>query len=412
MATPEQHRLNFARRALICSSVLALLCSPALGKSDWVEGDVNELRVPKGTDMPIDNDVDAPRLPKHSASPERHAHDSFTPPPGTVVKDVSDAGGIELGPNGQPRRSSAPLEAHISAVGTSSNFQAPGIDAQAASLLMQAPMYAIPKTTAVSPKSFRAWLDETHPGLSAKITKDEIVEVKGQWDDSAHALRSFGLPFTRVTGQRFAEVNLEKTKVVIVNCAGELPNEALLSLRRFVAMGGSLVTTDWALSGVLQKAFPGYVTWNGGFTANRVVDAVEVARDETDLLANTPPVAHWKLDNKSQTVKINRPGPVKVLVRSRMLMREDPDNLGVLAFTLSYGNGQILHLVGHFDNNSELAFNNALPDPAPGIDISLRQAITANFLARALQQKDSTESQSASTGNADGEASPERAMQK
>lgn len=371
--------------------LLIYFCSyPGYSKSDWVEENVNEFQVParaeseKRSRQKTSSKDDEISVPVRRALPlERHAHDApYIPPPGTVVKDVSDTGGVELGPNGQPQRTRAPLEAHISTMGNASGYEAPGIDNRAQSLLMQAPMYAIPKTVAITPKSFRAWLGETHPGLPEKLTKDEIIEVKGQWDDSGHALRSFGLPFTRVTAQRFAEVNLDKTKVVIVNCAGELPNEAILSLRRYVAMGGSLLTTDWALSGVIQKAFPGYVEWNGGYTAARVVDAVEVSEDDAELLANTPPVAHWKLDNKSQTVKIIRPGPVKVLVRSRMLMREDPSNLGVLAFTLDYENGQILHLVGHFDNNSELAFNNALPDPAPGIEISLRQAIAANFLAR------------------------------
>jgi hypothetical protein len=46
-----------------------------------------------------------------------------------------------------------------------------------------------------------------------------------------------------------------------------------------------------------------------------------------------------------------------------------------------------MHLVGHFDNNSELAFNSAIPDAAPGLGFSLRQALAANFIAQALKQE-------------------------
>jgi hypothetical protein len=71
---------------------------------------------------------------------------------------------------------------------------------------------------------------------------------------------------------------------------------------------------------------------------------------------------------------------VQVLVRSRVLMQREPSQLGILALTFPYGEGQVLHLVGHFDNNADRAFNNALPDPAPIIGIGLRQAIAANFI--------------------------------
>ena len=113
------------------------------------------------------------------------------------------------------------------------------------------------------------------------------------------------------------------------------------------------------------------------------MDAV-VVDDDPVLLAGVPRVAYWKLENRSQTVKVLDGRAVQVLARSRMLMGRESSQVGILALTFPYGDGRILHLVGHFDNNADRASNLALPDPAPMIGIGLRQAIAANFVLAAL----------------------------
>lgn len=313
---------------------------------------------------------------------------SFIPPEDIPVGDVSDTGGVELGPDGRPRKTRAPLEAGISTWGQNNDGMSTGFDGRAEQILRQAPLLATPKIISADPKQFKAWLSATHPGVLENATKDQIVEIKGEWDDCAHALRTFGLPYTRVTPKKLAETNLDNAKIIIVNCEGHLPMDAITSLRRFVAMGGSLLTTDWALQNVVEKAFPKTIRWHQGYytdgAQNRITDAVVVSRDP-ELTAGTPPVGHWQLVKKSQIVQIINPDDVLVLARSRS-MREDPTMLGILAVTFKYGNGHVMHLVGHFDNNSELAFNTAIPDPAPGLGFSMRQALAANFIANALKQ--------------------------
>jgi len=170
----------------------------------------------------------------------------------------------------------------------------------------------------------------------------------------------------------------------VVNCGANLNADALKKVRKFVQDGGYLLTTDWALDSCLEKAFPGYVEWNSDYTENSVVDAV-VVDDDPVLLVGMPRVAYWKLENRSQTVKVLRGREVQVLARSRTLMQRECSNLGILALTFSFGAGRVLHLVGHFDNNADRAFNNALPDPSPVIGISLRQAIAGNFVVAALK---------------------------
>ena len=85
---------------------------------------------------------------------------------------------------------------------------------------------------------------------------------------------------------------------------------------------------------------------------------------------------------------------VSILARSSLLAARDPQlrvidplQAGALAVEFSFGRGKVLHLVGHFDNCANSFKPNLLPDPAPDIGISLRQAITANFLAEALGSK-------------------------
>src|SRR6185369_13580905 len=154
-------------------------------------------------------------------------------------------------------------------------------------------------------------------------------------------------------------------------------------LKKFVLNGGYLITTDWSLENCTQRAFPGILEWNGGYSGSFLADATSMYPD-SPYCKNVPTQAFWKLDNKCQTVRVRRRDMVKPLVRSRYLLQDDPDQIGILACTFDYGKGKVLHVVGHFDNNSDLAFNNALPDPS-AIGISMRQAIMANFIVEGLE---------------------------
>lgn len=97
--------------------------------------------------------------------------------------------------------------------------------------------------------------------------------------------------------------------------------------------------------------------------------------------------APWKLDIESHLIHINNPQIVKVLAVSETLKRQDPDCIGALAVFFKFGRGSVLHMVGHFENNSPIPVGEMLPDPAPVIGIGLRQALAANFVAAALEGK-------------------------
>lgn len=345
--------------------LLAFLLSPPLSvlASDWVEDESNTVQLPT-----------------------RH----LAPPAQSKASSPMHDGALKVTDPGRP---GSPPSQHIHGSALEGAVRRNGytnpLGTRTDPLMWAQEALPAPETKLVPAKVFQGWLKQTHPELETH-TKNEIVEVRGEWDDSGHVLHSFGLEHTKLRASKLAETSLAGTKIMVVDCAGNLQTPALQVIRDFVRDGGYLITTDWALDGCLSKAIPGYVTWNGGYSASEVVDASIVAPDSS-LISGTVQHAHWKLDAKCQLVKLLR-ADVCILVRSRDLMRDDPDNLGILAVTFPFGKGHVLHLVGHFDNNSDRAFSSALPDPAPRIGISLRQAIAANFVVEALRSSSSAPS--------------------
>jgi hypothetical protein len=346
----------FKRRRSITSYLLltALLLGARAFASDWVGGDTVMFR-----EVPGNRTVAPAPIPQSRKSDDG-------------ALSVTDPG-VAGSPSDQHPPSA--LQGNVNQV--NSSYAGTFFNGEA-----RQPVLAAPAEGIVPPKVFQAWLQQTHPELTAH-TKSEVINVKGQWDDSAHALHNFGILSTKISASKLVPESLVGTRILVIDCAGELNEAQLKTVREFVYAGGYLLTTDWALEGCLTRAIPGYINWNGGYSPKEMVDAREAVSDST-LLKGTPPRAYWNLEMKCQTVHVMKVNQVTILVRSNVLKRDDPDQLGILAATFNYGKGRVLHLVGHFDSNSDRAFNNLLPDPAPGIGISLRQAIAANFIAEAL----------------------------
>jgi SAM-dependent methyltransferase len=253
------------------------------------------------------------------------------------------------------------------------------------SLIDTPPVISAAVSKTVPPEMFKAWLDKAHPGvlLSVNGSPGRVIVVKGRWDDSGRTLRALGIQYERVGSGDLEDMPFDNVKVLVVDCAGSAPRESLQRIRDFVARGGYLLATDWALDNLIEKAFPGYVEYDRKKNAEAIYDAYVVNPDPV-LFANAVTNAHWKMDEASHLLRVVKPGSVRVLARSRKLEKEDPGSQGVLAVAFPFGKGYVMHMVGHFDNNGFFKFTNALPDPAPAIGISLRQALAANFVVAGL----------------------------
>lgn len=362
--------------------IAATVCSSALA-SDWIDDErVQEFQQPKKHKVAPPDNEDSESMSTAPRRPQQRRPAISDDDGGGMAPSVIDEGDGGENIPGPKKAKGNRLEGNVSSFTAAS--PAPVAPAMPTTFHMKAAQEQI-----VEPIVFRNWIEKSHPELKGGLVKqrEQVIEVKGRWDDSGHALRSFGLGYTKVPVNRIAAYDLSKAKILIIDCAGEVPTDAHEPIRNFVFNGGFLLTTDWALDNFLQKAIPGFVDWGGDDNPDsRVVDSF-VSDTTTPFTKDTVPRAYWKLDKKSKNMRIVNPRKVKVLARSRLMMNENGSG-GDLAATFRYGKGRVLHMVGHFDNNSDRAFNNMLPDPAPTIGISLRQAIAANFVAEALAQPD------------------------
>lgn len=364
--------------ALSLSAVAALSIGSALA-SDWVEDQKSQFQVnPQDYAAPPQS---APQLAPPNAPP-------IAPPrqkPGGGV--VLQGGATTFGASGQTQRPQ---------YSTTVGANAASLGADADRFLMGA------RTDAnVPPSQFRGWLEKTHPefNLSAQ-SGNAVIEVKGAWDNSAEILEALGIRYQRIKGRELRGMPLDGTKVMVVNCDGRVPRETFQAINSWVARGGYLITTDWALNELVEKAFPGNIAWNGKQTDGSVVDALIVGPEPSRFQGANVGRATWKLDRESQMVKILNPRNVRVLARSFKLAQHDPNRVnhldpdpnhwGILAVEFKHGRGRVLHLVGHYDYNSPTFRKYNLQDAIPGVGIGLRQAIATNFLVEAMnkQQRD------------------------
>lgn len=257
------------------------------------------------------------------------------------------------------------------------------------SMIKTAPVQGGVKSDIVKPKVYQNWLKKTHPQFALNVSKyseDTVVVVKGQWDNSAKTLKKLRVNHKRVSAKEFNKLSLKDTKVVIIDCEGGLDRLGKQKLRTFVIRGGYLLSTDWDLDGFLSSTFMNYVVWNKATNRKLIYDATVIDADPV-LFKNTVTNAPWKLDQESHLIRIMNPKKVRLLIVSRKLQKEDPDRLGALAIAFPFGRGYVLHMAGHFDNNSGIPIRHRLPDPAPVIQLSLRQALAINFLVAGVENR-------------------------
>ena len=136
--------------------------------------------------------------------------------------------------------------------------------------------------------------------------------------------------------------------MLVINCPGQIPSAGVGTVREFVAKGGSLFTTDWALSNVIEPAFPGLVAHNQKRTSDTVV-RVEIVDHDNPFLKGVmddgdDPI--WWLEGSSYPIEVLDADQVQVLIRSRELADqwgEDP-----VAITFKHGEGEVFHMISHY----------------------------------------------------------------
>ena len=180
------------------------------------------------------------------------------------------------------------------------------------------------------------------------VQASDIVVVAGCYDHVEHVLGALELPHTVIEPDRLPSVRLRPEQLVVVNCPGKLPHRAIDQVRTFVAGGGSLFTTDWALRHVIEPAFPGVLAYNDSPTADAVV-RIEIVNRDNPFLAGVldgDDDPQWWLEGSSYPIRILDHDRVDVLLTSRELGErwgEQP-----VAVLFRHGDGEVFHMISHY----------------------------------------------------------------
>jgi hypothetical protein len=175
----------------------------------------------------------------------------------------------------------------------------------------------------------------------------EILITLGQYDKVQQVLDHLQLPYQTLPCGVLEGLPLRADQVLILNCPGQFSPAGLEVLRLFVARGGTLITTDWALETAVQRAFPGTIEYTGHPTADDVVGVSWVHPDHpfTRGVEVSGQAVSWWLEGSSYPIRI-LDRRVTVLVRSEQMGKrygEDP-----LVVTFDYGEGTVVHLTSHY----------------------------------------------------------------
>jgi hypothetical protein len=197
-------------------------------------------------------------------------------------------------------------------------------------------------------KLTRRLMEKEKPEDLKHLGSTQVVLVRGCYDKGESIFTHCGIPVTTIEPDQVATVPLDPDQILYVNCPGQLDERSIERVRSFVTGGGLLVTTDWALKHVLEKAFPGFVAYGGKATADDVVRVVFEPVEDTFLEGlldpNDDPL--WWLEGSSYPIKVLDPARVKVLASSKEMAQKYGEAPIVVAFEV--GAGKVYHMTSHF----------------------------------------------------------------
>lgn len=175
----------------------------------------------------------------------------------------------------------------------------------------------------------------------------EILVTLGCYDKVQQVLDYLELPYQTMPCKIVKQLSYRADQVLIVNCPGEFDAEGIAALRNFVKVGGTLITTDWALKEVIEKAFPGVMKFNGVSTTDDVVTVswIDPGSVYTRGVAVADHEIKWWLEGGSYPIEI-LDERVQVLMKSVGMGKKYKDDVLVAKF--AYGEGTVFHLTSHY----------------------------------------------------------------
>ena len=173
------------------------------------------------------------------------------------------------------------------------------------------------------------------------LRQEEVLVAPGKYDRMQEVLDLLDIPYTQGVPDLKAR---RLAKLMLVNCPGNVLEGHIAAVKRWVRLGGYLVTTDWAVR-PLHSMFPNYIRWTGESTDDTTVELD--SRDEAaDSLTDEPETAErpvWWLEGSSYPFQVTE--DVKILLTSQELKRRYGSSL--VAVSWNYGQGKVFHMISH-----------------------------------------------------------------
>lgn len=181
------------------------------------------------------------------------------------------------------------------------------------------------------------------------VTGKQVVVVQGSMDRIEQVLTAAKIEHSTIAPSEVAKADLVADQILMVNCPGNMPLAGVRRIRKFVAAGGLLYTTDWALKNVIERGFPGTIAHNGKSTGNHVTE-VHVHKHHNNMMSNMllrhESKPQWWLEGGSYPIKLLDKQRVKVLAVSKEMKRRY--GAGPVVVRFPYEDGEVIHVVSHF----------------------------------------------------------------
>ncbi|MFX1307413.1 MAG: hypothetical protein ACFFBF_12170, partial [Promethearchaeota archaeon] len=180
-----------------------------------------------------------------------------------------------------------------------------------------------------------------------KVKESSIIIVSGAYDKIELVLDMIKVPYILIQPYEVSQVELNPNQILIINCPGNVDDDALLKIKEFVKKGGFLFTTDWALLNVLEKLFPRYLKYNNRPTADDCIRVKVLDKSNKFLegLFNEAADPIWWLESSSYPIQILDKSQVKLLIVSKEM--KDKYGEAPIVITFDYGDGTVLHMTSH-----------------------------------------------------------------
>jgi hypothetical protein len=201
------------------------------------------------------------------------------------------------------------------------------------------------------------------------ISHAKVIVVRGSADHMEQVLTQAKVKFVAVNPEELPDLPLNAKQVLMVNCTGTMSPQARERVRRFVAAGGFLYTTDHAVHELIEQIFPNTIAWTGASTTERVFP-VRVKGTDADrgLLSSLGGNAKefWQTAGGGFPFKVLDPKRVTVLMDSPEVAKAFGE--GNIAARFRYEDGQVIHVTGHFFTQPGQQLSNEVASAGRGFE--------------------------------------------